>query len=203
MLLALAIRSTLLLVLAFAVNLSLRRASAAIRHLVWTAVFTCLLALPLLQRSAPRWNVAVPAAAPQVVAAVMSDEAPPLPQPVAPRRAIDYSLFWSVGVFLAAVRLLAGLIRLRKLRSGASRAPWNTLPRATPAILESDQIDLPITFGILRPTIVFPRNATAWPPERLRLVLAHELAHVRRLDCLTQLLAEAMCALYCSIPSPG
>jgi TonB family protein len=35
-----------------------------------------------------------------------------------------------------------------------------------------------------------------WPPERLRLVLAPELAHVRRVDCLTQLFAEVVCALY-------
>src|SRR5262249_47386000 len=35
-----------------------------------------------------------------------------------------------------------------------------------------------------------------WPEERRRLVLLHELAHIQRADCLTQLLAQVACVLH-------
>jgi hypothetical protein len=43
---------------------------------------------------------------------------------------------------------------------------------------------------------VIPAIAETWPEDRRRAVLLHELAHVARFDCLTQLLAHAACAIY-------
>src|SRR5581483_8772968 len=63
-------------------------------------------------------------------------------------------------------------------------------------VLATGEIDVPLTFGLFRHVILLPKSAAAWPAERLRLVLAHEFAHVRRRDCLTQLLAEIACAVY-------
>ena len=54
----------------------------------------------------------------------------------------------------------------------------------------------PMTWGILRHVILLPAAATDWSPVRQRLVLAHELAHVKRNDGLGQLLAQAVCAIY-------
>ena len=54
----------------------------------------------------------------------------------------------------------------------------------------------PFTTGLLSSTIVLPSAATDWHPARLRTVLLHELAHVRRHDCRTQALAQLACALY-------
>jgi beta-lactamase regulating signal transducer with metallopeptidase domain len=54
----------------------------------------------------------------------------------------------------------------------------------------------PFTTGLFRPMIVLPIGATGWHPGRLRTVLLHELAHVRRHDCRTQALAQLACALY-------
>jgi bla regulator protein BlaR1 len=54
----------------------------------------------------------------------------------------------------------------------------------------------PFTTGLCRPTIVLPSAASGWHPARLRTVLLHELAHVRRHDCRTQALAQLACALY-------
>lgn len=52
----------------------------------------------------------------------------------------------------------------------------------------------PRTWGALRPVIAIPESASAWPQERLEAVLLHELAHVRRLDSLTQSIAAIACA---------
>src|SRR5262249_20171415 len=50
--------------------------------------------------------------------------------------------------------------------------------------------------GIVRPLIVLPASAATWPAERLRSVLLHEAQHHRRLDLLTQAMAQAACCLY-------
>jgi beta-lactamase regulating signal transducer with metallopeptidase domain len=63
-------------------------------------------------------------------------------------------------------------------------------------LLEIEQPLMPMTWGCWRPAALLPADAAKWERERLRLVLRHELAHVRRGDCLTQALAAVVCALY-------
>src|SRR5262249_47055885 len=43
---------------------------------------------------------------------------------------------------------------------------------------------------------VLPEHRSDWPSDRLRLVVAHELIHVQRNDCLIQILMQIACALY-------
>lgn len=53
-----------------------------------------------------------------------------------------------------------------------------------------------MTWGMFRPVILLPLDASDWSPQRLESVLLHEFAHVRRFDFASQLLAELACALY-------
>ncbi len=67
----------------------------------------------------------------------------------------------------------------------------------SPALLASDHVTVPFTSGVLRPVVVVPASALAtWTDERIRVVLLHELAHVRRRDCLVQAMSQVACAAY-------
>ena len=66
-----------------------------------------------------------------------------------------------------------------------------------PALLASELVTVPFTSGILRPVVVVPSSALkTWSDERIAVVLLHELAHVRRRDCLVQAMAQLACAAY-------
>jgi beta-lactamase regulating signal transducer with metallopeptidase domain len=55
---------------------------------------------------------------------------------------------------------------------------------------------MPMTTGTMAPSIVVPADADAWDDDRRRAVLLHELAHIARRDCLTQMLSAIACAVY-------
>src|SRR5262249_45784443 len=45
-------------------------------------------------------------------------------------------------------------------------------------LFESRHVNVPMTWGFLRPVIVLPTAAAGWTREERRMVLRHELAHV-------------------------
>jgi beta-lactamase regulating signal transducer with metallopeptidase domain len=55
---------------------------------------------------------------------------------------------------------------------------------------------MPMAFGTRRPCILIPCVADTWSDDRRRAVLLHELAHIARHDCATQLMAAVACAIY-------
>ena len=60
----------------------------------------------------------------------------------------------------------------------------------------SDKITVPMVWGIFRPVILLPIGAANWQTERLRAVLFHELAHIKRRDWGLQMIAQVVCAVY-------
>lgn len=60
---------------------------------------------------------------------------------------------------------------------------------------QSGRIKAPLTYGIFRPVILFPKE-TDWADEtKLRYILTHEFTHIRRFDTLAKLvLTTAVCA---------
>src|SRR5262249_36577705 len=61
---------------------------------------------------------------------------------------------------------------------------------------ESAENLMPMTWGWLRPVVLLPVEAGQWTPQRKEIVLRHELAHVKRWDCLSQFIAQTACAVY-------
>lgn len=58
----------------------------------------------------------------------------------------------------------------------------------------SDQIGAPLTYGILWPVLLLPKNMNWKDEETMGYILAHELSHIRRFDALTKwILAAVLC----------
>ena len=55
---------------------------------------------------------------------------------------------------------------------------------------------VPLSVGVWRPAVILPEVAKMWDAQHRRTVLLHELAHVRRRDCLMQLLTQVACAVH-------
>ncbi len=115
---------------------------------------------------------------------------------------------WSLGFLAVLLRLALGTARMwwiarraRPLSSGRWLRLAESLAGALGVrhrviFLEGARGAMPMTWGVLRPRVLLPEAASEWPVSRQRVVLLHELAHVKRRDCLTQFLAQAACALY-------
>jgi beta-lactamase regulating signal transducer with metallopeptidase domain/HEAT repeat protein len=117
-------------------------------------------------------------------------------------------LIWTAVALVLLGRLVAGLLAVRRIVGAASPLDgpaWkgilcdaaDRLGRAElPRLVASERVDVPFACGLRRGTIVMPASAEDWSDERRRLVLFHELAHLRRRDLLGHMLGRLACALY-------
>jgi beta-lactamase regulating signal transducer with metallopeptidase domain/Flp pilus assembly protein TadD len=67
-------------------------------------------------------------------------------------------------------------------------------------VLRSSRISVPVVWGILRPVLLLPPDVVTWPDERLRVVLLHELAHLKRLDGLSLIATRISVSLFWFLP---
>lgn len=108
---------------------------------------------------------------------------------------------WVVGSPLTFCWLACGLMGAGRLRRRShpvtDRAAAELCQRLALALgitrrvglYACDRIAAPVLVGVLRPLILLPAATMAgWTAEQLEMVLLHELAHVRRLDNLVNLL---------------
>jgi len=117
-------------------------------------------------------------------------------------------MIWLAGAFVILGRLGAGILAVQWMSRRTERvidAPWLPQARSLAAeldisprvlFLRSSRASMPMAWGIFRPAVLMPADADLWPAERLRIVLLHELAHVKRRDCLTHMLAQIACAFH-------
>ncbi|MCH7639072.1 MAG: M56 family metallopeptidase [Bacteroidetes bacterium] len=117
-------------------------------------------------------------------------------------------LFWGLGAFFVAARWAAGVLSAWALTRKAmpvSDPDWMAAADEVRAALGlrrsvtlriSAHTRTPMTWGTFRPVVLLPEGAMRWSAGRRAIVLTHELAHVRRLDGLTQWIAQAACVLH-------
>jgi beta-lactamase regulating signal transducer with metallopeptidase domain len=114
---------------------------------------------------------------------------------------------WFLGLFLQLTRFGGHLRAVRRLRGRAEPCPDHLQRRVQgaaaelglrrpPVTIVSPDITVPSTFGLMRPTVVLPRDISGWSSDKLDAALLHEFAHLRRRDYLTHLLTALVKATY-------
>lgn len=113
---------------------------------------------------------------------------------------------WFVVAMFLVLRLIAAHAQARRLLASCSAASDDLssavasvsaeLGVNAPPVRVAHRGAMPAVIGILRPSIVLPVEAASWTAERLRVVLLHECAHVRRRDALLQLMTSVATAAY-------
>ncbi len=106
---------------------------------------------------------------------------------------------WAFGLITSLGGLGWGIWRVRRATSRAE--DWDPgrcllMTLGAPSRMKvkvSPEGAGPLIWGFWRPVVVLPAAAREWTGERLRVVLGHELTHVRRHDCAVHL-AAAFCA---------
>jgi beta-lactamase regulating signal transducer with metallopeptidase domain len=122
-------------------------------------------------------------------------------------RYLDF--FWFAGVVCLSVRTIGGWWLIRRLRHSALQKAPHTLrigldrirlQMGIPRFVDlriSNRIAGPLTVGVIRPLILLPITAlTSLSPEQLEVVLAHELAHIRRADYFWNILQTMIETLF-------
>lgn len=166
-----ALRGTVILTLAWLATALLRRASADVRHRIWTAALfsMTLFLIP--------WSV--PEAAQVKVFYTTSASA-------GSTQAVGWSWqpVWWFGAACFAMHFLFRLASLAWITARATRTE-------DPQVRVSNAISTPMTWGVLRPVILLPDYAADWS-----VALQHERAHIARADWFFQSCAMLLRAIF-------
>jgi beta-lactamase regulating signal transducer with metallopeptidase domain len=216
------IKISLILLCGLAAAEMLRRRSAAVRHWVLAAAVLCAGATPLLEPIVPSWHVplhpslfgrtvepltlVIPVHITTAAEDLASAPDSGFRQRVTAQRLLGW--VWLAGAATSLLMLFIGLARLAGLTARAhavERGPWiemaARLSRAhglhrPVLLLESEHPSLLVTWGLRQPTVILPRAARDWPADRVRIVLGHEFAHIRRCDWLMHMASALLRAVY-------
>lgn len=161
------------------------------RFAVWFSTLLAIVALPFLSQSN-----AVPVAYSRTQLALPSSWA------------LYLAIAWATIASLLSARLSLSLWHIAKLRrssvliDAASLAPtlrtiWTEVSSRRVELRVSETMRVPAAIGFFRPAVIVP----AWtleelPAEELKVILLHELAHLRRWDDWTNLAQKVVKALF-------
>lgn len=142
---------------------------------------------------------------PQAVSTVPSPAAPPqvtAPVSVEPQPVNLWAVIWLVGAALCLIWFALSYFRCRR-EFRSSRPVCNDFTqhwlkahilRRPIEIRQSTGISAPLTYGVLRPVILMPKDTNWEDIDTLRYVLEHEYIHIRRFDAASKLFfTTALC----------
>jgi beta-lactamase regulating signal transducer with metallopeptidase domain len=222
-LLGIAFKSVLIAGLTLGLLQLMRRRSAAERSWIAHIGLIALVLLAFAPLVLPSWTIETPALFSQTPAATVSAQAPaaeisapiasqPIAADPAPSRFSLSPTATTMAVYAvpAAILLFITLLALARLIALRARADvlvdghWlSALARAQrrmgfkhgTALLTSDELASPISWGLMRPVILLNTRAVEASSEA-EAIIAHELAHVARMDWIKLLLARVATALF-------
>lgn len=175
----------------------LRRRSAAVKHAVGMVFLLLMLAAPIetfLLLASESANAGTAAHAAGVLPLLMPNMLN-LPHVASSASTLLLPWLWCTGVVFMLLRLLGGWWMLRKFdhqssvplpsiwleRAESIRVALGIRRRVTIRLIEN--MGIPCTARVWRPIIWLPVSMlTQLSPEHIEVLIAHELAHVRRLD---------------------
>lgn len=176
--------------------------AAAVRLLLPVSLPSALSVWNLLPRSAA---VSLPAVQTSAdAAAIVAAPAAEIAQRAAVSQSMNVPLLiWAAGAALLAAYFLIGYLRFTRRFSDAEAASCPELDalaarlrvRVVPRVCVTDDPRAPLTYGVLRPVLLLPRALLQGADTRC-MALAHELAHIRRRDCLRKRLLTVCLCVY-------
>lgn len=109
-------------------------------------------------------------------------------EPFFSAKAVIAGLWW-VGAGFMVTRLIVGWSRLNRIaRMAKPVSNYERLVEGRTRVRLTSQMNSPVCLGLLRPVILLPETMYHHSSsEELRMVLSHELAHIERKDCWTNL----------------
>jgi TonB family protein len=166
----------------------------------WQALLAACLLLPLLER----WQRMDLGPAGGAATAIRTEAGGVISLPALLPPHAWVLLVLAAGVGLGLLRLALGLFRLNHYRRTALRiAPLPGALREAQALVGveaafyfSGRVESPVTFGWLRPAIIFPRRFERMDESQQRAIACHELLHVARRDWLVNLFEELILAFF-------
>ncbi|HET8549916.1 MAG TPA: M56 family metallopeptidase, partial [Bryobacteraceae bacterium] len=174
------VKATVVTAMAACADLTLRHASAGVRHLVWLTASAALFLLPF-GALVPDLTLSAPIVM-QAAGSISSLSAPP-----GLRSPLPFFV-WIAGCALLLARVVASGVSIARL-----------VHRAQPAghpVRVTYGVRVPFACGFGRELVLVPPAFEAWPENRRRAVLLHETAHLERRDNWSLLLAEIVRAFY-------
>lgn len=112
---------------------------------------------------------------------------------------------WFLGVLILSLRTAGGLLLIERMRRKEIKLIGQTLHARCMALqrrmgldriiryCECHRLDAPAVLGWFRPVVLLPMKAlTGMDEQQIEAVIAHELAHIRRLDCFVNLFQIAV-----------
>jgi len=117
---------------------------------------------------------------------------------------------WGAGIMLLLIHILVGRFGLHVMTKEAT--PENSYTallcdlcrrigiKSDVQIYKSSQCITPFTCFLFKPVIFLPANIHLWSKDRVRAVLLHELAHIKRRDHITRFIARVVCSLLWFVP---
>ena len=143
---------------------------------------------------------------------VSAQPAQPVKQPRAEPgfdwRIASIKWIWLTGFIITCAPLVIGTILVRASNSNSSPIHCKDTLKLVDALCVEMEISpvaqvrlshinaMPIAWGWWRPIILLPSTFASQTNEEKELVLRHELAHIKRKDCLTQTIAWLICCIH-------